>query len=361
STSGQSSSDGFGFSDTRSLGTTLQNSFNASLTRSESSFQGFFSQNSTGSVNDQLHWTSRAADYMLTFDKTYAKQPYGINKEPELQITPHLFMPHFVFPLSPTLTIGQYSEPQTPETTARADLGLSMGPLLYNSFLGAFSATANVHQFAYATGDMKASISQQLTLNTPIGSHITNNISYSENNYNGPGNVPFSTLDVQSNQNTKFASDILRFFNGDVYNLNLSFNTAFNGQAQPVTYQFASRPSHRSYLALQGSFVPGSGQGFTTTNLQFSTPFGRGAWLQFMGDLDWKNKGRIENKSIYYSRIIGDCYEIQVQYNQNSRQVNVTLNLLAFPSRAAGFGINTNGGSIIPASFNGANIFSPGS
>ncbi|HET9096430.1 MAG TPA: hypothetical protein VFN37_07195, partial [Candidatus Baltobacteraceae bacterium] len=170
STSGQSSSDGFGFSDTRSLGTTLQNSFNASLTRSESSVQGFFSQNSTGSVNDQLHWTSRAADYMLTFDKTYAKQPYGINKEPELQITPHLFMPHFVFPLSPTLTIGQYNEPQTPETTARADLGLSMGPLLYNSFLGAFSATANVHQFAYATGDMKASISQQLTLNTPIGS-----------------------------------------------------------------------------------------------------------------------------------------------------------------------------------------------
>ncbi|HEY9180052.1 MAG TPA: hypothetical protein VIO32_04995, partial [Candidatus Baltobacteraceae bacterium] len=100
----------------------------------------------------------------------------------------------------------------------------------------------------------------------------------------------------------------------------------------------------------------GSGQGFGSTNLQFTTPFGNGAWLQFMGDLDWKNKGRIENKSVYYSRIIGDCYQIQVQYNQNSRTVNMTLSLLAFPSHAAGFGINTNGGSIIPSSFNGFNV-----
>lgn len=358
-TAGQSSSDGFGFSDTRSLGPTLQNSFTASTTRSQSTFNGFFSQNSTGSVNDQLHWASQAADYMLTFDKTFAKVPYGINREPELQITPHIFMPHFVFPLQPTLTIGQYNEPQTPETTARADLGLSMGPLLWNSFLGAFSATANVHQFAYGTGDLKASISQQLSLSSPIGSHISNNVTYSENNYNGPASVPFSTLDIQSNQNTKFASDILRFFNGDVYNLNLSFTTSFNGIAQPVSYQFASRPTHQTYLALQGSFMPGVGQGFTTTNVQFSTPFGNGATLQFMGDLDWKNKGRIENKTIYYSRIIGDCYQVQVQYNQDSRQINMTLSILAFPSHAAGFGINTAGGSIIPSSFNGANGFNP--
>jgi hypothetical protein len=102
--------------------------------------------------------------------------------------------------------------------------------------------------------------------------------------------------------------------------------------------------------------VPGSGQGFTPTSLQFTTPFGRDSWLQFAGDLDWKNKGRIENKSVYWSRIIGDCYEIQVQYNQNSRTINMTLSLLAFPSHAAGFGINTNGGSIIPSSFNGLNF-----
>ncbi len=359
STAGQASSDGFGFSDTRSLGTTLQNSFTASLTRSQSTYGSFFTQNSTGSVDDQLHWANSAADYMLTFDKTFAQQPYGINKEPELQIRPNLFMPHFLFPIAPTFTIGEYTEPSTPETTARADLGLTMGPVLYHSILGDFSANATVHQYAYGTGDLKASIQQQMTLNTPIGSHIANNISYTETNYNGPGTVPFSTIDLQNSPNTKYAADILRIFNGDVYNLSLNFTTSFNGQAQPVGYQLATRPSRRSYVALQGTFNPGPGQGFPTTNLQFSTPFGNGSWLQFVGDLDWKNKGRIENKSVYYSRIIGDCYEIQVQYNENSRTVNVTLNLLAFPSHAAGFGINTGGGSIIPSSFNGFNYSGP--
>lgn len=359
STAGQATSDGFGFSDSRSLGATLQNSFTASVTRSQSTYGSFFSENSQGSVNDQLHWANRAADYLLTFDKTFAKTPYGLNKEPELQVRPNLFVPHFLFPIAPQLTIGYYNEPQTPETTLRTDLGLTMGPLLYRSLFGDFSANAIVHQYYYGTGDAKASIQQQLSLNTPVGTHIANDISYTETNYNGPGSVPFSTLDLQNSPNTKYAADILRFFNGDIYNLTLNFTTSFNRMAQPVGYQLATRPSPRSYVALQGSYVPGPSQGFTPTNVQFTTPFGRGSWLQFAGDLDWKNKGRIENKSVYYSRIIGDCYQIQIQYNQNSRTVNMTVNLLAFPSTAANFGISTSGGSIIPSSFNGFNYTGP--
>ncbi|MHB8305998.1 MAG: hypothetical protein ACYDEU_08330, partial [Vulcanimicrobiaceae bacterium] len=81
-------------------------------------------------------------------------------------------------------------------------------------------------------------------------------------------------------------------------------------------------------------------------------PFGRGAQLQFAGDVDWKNKGRIENKTIYYSRIIGNCYEIRVQYNQASRQINVSLEVLAFPSHTANFGINTQGPIIPTGSLN---------
>lgn len=352
STAGQASSDNFGFADTRSFSTTLTNSFTGSLSRSQTTYGSTFSQNSQGQVNDLLHWANRAADYQLTFAKTFAQQPYGINKEPELQIRPNLFLQHFVFPIAPTLTIGQYNEPQTPETTSRADLALNMGPALYHSIFGDFSATVNVEQFAYGTGDLKARIAQQMSLTSTVGSHISNNISYNEQNFNGPGAVPFTGLDVQNSQNVKTASDIFRVFNGDIYNLSLAFTTAFNGVAQPVSYQLATRPSRRSYVQLQGSFYPGPGQGFSSTNVQFSTPFGRGAWLQFLGDVDWKNKARIENKSIYYSRIIGDCYEVQVQYNQNARAVNVTLSLLAFPSEAASFGLTTTG-SIIPTSFNG--------
>ncbi len=352
-TSGQASNDSFGFADSRSFSTTLQNSFTANLSRSQSTYAGSFTQNSTGTVNDLLHWANPAADYQLTFSKTFAQNPFGVvNKEPELQVRPNLFIPHFIFPIAPTLTVGEYSEPQTPETTQRADVALNMGPALYRSFLGDFSATVDVHQYAYGTGDLKASIQQTMSLNSAIGSHVSNNITYNESNYNGPAAVPFSTIDLQNSQNFKTASDILRFFNSDVYNLSLSFTTSFNGIAQPVAYLLATRPSHRSFVQLQGSFFPGPGQGFNTTNVQFSTPFGRGSWLQFLGDIDWKNKARILNKSIYYSRIIGDCYQIQVQYNQNARQVNVTLSLLAFPSHAASFGINTTG-SIIPSSFNG--------
>jgi hypothetical protein len=351
-TSGQASNDSFGFSDSRSFSQTLQNSFTANLSRSQSTYAGSFTQNSTGTVNDLLHWANPAADYQLTFAKTFAQEPFGINKEPELQVRPNIFLPHFLFPFSPMLTIGEYNEPQTPETTQRADLALDMGPALYRSILGDFSATVNVHQYAYGTGDLKASIAQMMTLNSAIGQHISNNITYNEGNFNGPGTVPFNTLDLQNSPNFKNASDVLRFFNGDVYNLSLSFTTAFNGIAQPVAYLLATRPSPRSFVQLQGSFFPGPGQGFNSTNVQFSTPFGRGSWLQFLGDIDWKNKARILNKSVYYSRIIGDCYQIQVQYNENARQVNVTLSLLAFPSHAASFGLNTTG-SIIPSSFNG--------
>lgn len=347
---GQSSNDTFGFTDIHSFRTNLNNNFALTFTRAQNNY-GFASSNSTATVNDQFHWSSKAADYVLTFLKNYMKTPFTLNREPELQVTPYTLFQHFVFPVKTMLTIGNYNEPQTPLSTSRADLSLALGPALYHFLDSDFSASVNVHQFAYGTGDLKASVQQIATLSTTLGNHIVNSITYNETNYNGPTSVPFSTIDLQSPFNYKNGADVLRFFNGDYYNLILNFGTSFNRQAQPVAYQLALRPSHRSYVALGGAFTPGPGNGFYTTNVQFSTPFGNGSTLQFIGDVDWKNKARIINKSIYYSRIIGDCYEIQLQYNQAARQVNLTLSLLAFPSHAAGFGINTTG-SIIPSSFN---------
>jgi hypothetical protein len=353
SSGGQSSSDSFGFTDTRQFGPTMQNSFSANLSRTQNGFTaGTFVSNNTADVNDLFHWSTNALDYQLTYQKTFAQTPYGLNKEPELQITPRLFLQHFVFPIAPTLTIGQYNEPQTPETTSRADLGLNMGPLLYN-FLGSqFTANVQVHQYAYGTGDLKASIAQQMSLTSQIGSHVNNVVSYNENNYNGPGSVPFSTLDLQNSPNLKNATDTIRIYNGEIYNLSVNYTTAFNGIAQPLSYQLLTRPSPRSFVSLTGAFNPGPGQGFLPTNVQFSTPFGNGSMLQFQGDVNWKARDQIQNKTVYYSRIIGDCYELQLSYNQNSRELNATINLLAFPSRAATFGL-TNRGSLIPSGFNG--------
>jgi len=354
SISTQAATDNLGFTESRTFGPAIQNSLSVNFSSSRTSYGlNNASSNSTGSFNDLLQWSNNAAAYTLTYDKNFTRHPYGMNKEPELQIRPYSFFKHFVIPIQSTLVIGEYNEPQTPLSTSRADLNFAFGPALYH-FLGSdLSASVNVHQFAYGTGDMKASIQQYATLSTAIGSHVVNAITYNETNYNGPPFVPFNTLDQQPTFNYKSAADVLRFFNSDFYNLSLSFNTSFNRSAQPVQYQLAVRPSRRSYVALGGAFIPGPGNGFFSTNVQFSTPFGNGSTLQFIGDIDWKNKGRIINKSIYWSRIIGDCYQLQLQYNQAARQLNLTLNLLAFPSHGATFGLNSSG-SIIPTSFNGS-------
>ena len=352
STGSQQVNDSFGFSDQRQITANLQQSSTFSYSRSQSSYGGFFSSNSSGHIDTLTHWSTKGADYQLIFDKTFANQPYGINKLPELQIRPYNFLPHFVFPITSQFTLGQYNEPSNSFTTTRADLGFVFGPVLYKIGGSDFQSTVNVDQFAYGTGDLKAAIRQNMSLSTPIGNHVLNAITYNESNYNGPASVPFQFLDQQPTQNYKGAQDILRFYNGDYYNLTLGFATNFNRMAQPVSYQLALRPSYQSYVLLGGAFSPGSGLGFSSTNVQFSTPFGRGAQLQFAGDVDWKNKGRIENKTIYYNRIIGDCYEIRVQYNQASRQINVSLEVLAFPSHTANFGINTQGPIIPTGSLN---------
>lgn len=353
-TGSQSNNTSYGFTDQRSFSQDLQNNFGVTLSRQASAYGGFTSSNSAANLNELLHWAGHGMDYQLTYAKAFAKTPYGINKEPEIQIKPQRFLPHFVFPITPTFTVGEYNEPQTPETTSRAEFALPMGPLLYKFAGSDFSANVTVQQYLYGTGDEKASVQQQASLTTQAGPHVVNSITYSEDNYNGPAAVPFSTIDVQNGINTKNATDDVRLYNGQIYNLQLSFPTAFNGIAQPVAYVLTTQPSQRSYATFSGSYAPGPGLGFYETQFELSTPFGRGSFLQFLGDVNWKEKSRIENKSIYYSHIVGDCYMIQIQYNQSARTVNVTLSLLAFPSHAASFGL-TNSGSILPSSLNGFN------
>jgi hypothetical protein len=350
----QSSSNSFSFTDTRQITVKLTQAETFQLLRSSTNYGGSASSNASAHFNSLTHLTTAAADYTLTFDKTFSQMPFSYDKLPELQIRPYAFLKHFLVPIQPTFTIGSYSEPSNKFHTTRADLLFVLGPELMKVFGSDFTANLTVHQDAYGTGDLKASILQTMSLSTPIGNHIVNSLSYNESNFNGPAFVPFQFLDQQPSLGNKNAQDLLRFFNGDIYTLTLGFSTNFNRMAQPVSYQISARPSTRSVVLIGGSFSPGSGLGFATTNVQFATPFGRGTTLQFVGDIDWKDKARIINKNIFLSKIIGDCYELRVQYNQASRSVNVTVDILAFPSRSASFGIGQNG-PIIPTTFNFSN------
>jgi hypothetical protein len=291
-------------------------------------------------INTQTSYTTKSADYLFTVNKTDATQPQqvGYDSVPELQINPHINIHNFRYPFQTQFTYGYYTEPQRSFSTERADMMFNW-PIFFKVFHSSdFSETINVHQDLYGTGDAKAVVQENTALTTPIGNHIVNAITYNDSYPMGPANQPFQLLDNLPGA-YKQAQDTLRFFNRDIYALSLASSTGFNRQAQPISYQLNVHPSRRAFLMFGGSWVPGSGNGFNTTNVQASTGLGRNADLQFTTNVDWKNKMRLENKNLYYRITIGDCYQVTASYNQDAKQVNLAFNLLAFPSSAAGFGI----------------------
>jgi hypothetical protein len=360
SVGGQSSSDTLSFTDTRQFNQNLNQTVTYDVSDSSASFAGISSFSNQSEFDYLMQYTTAGADYQVEFDKIFSQMAIGINKIPEFEVRPTDFFQHFFIPLSAALTVGEYSNPSGEGyplalATWRGDANLIVGPAEARIFGSDFEGTVTIDQYAYGTGDLKAAIEQDLSLTTPISQHIVNTLTYNEANYNGPALVPFQYLDQQPTMNTKNAQDMIRLFNDDVYALSLGWSTNFNGIAQPLSYQLTMRPSPRSVVLLSGSFIPGPGMGFETSNLQLSTPFGRDASLQFVTNINWKpSAGTGEffaDKIIYYTRTIGNCYQLLVLYNESQEAINVGLNLLAFPSETAVFNIGQPQ-PVIPTTFN---------
>jgi hypothetical protein len=354
---GQSSSDSFTVTDTRQFNENLNQTTTFDDSDSNASFGGVTSFSNQSEFDYLLQYTTAGADYQMEFDKLYGLETAGIDKIPEFEVRPSDFFQHFFIPLSADLTVGEYSQPSgdgQPESLAtwRGDANLVVGPAEEKVLGSDFQGTVTIDQYAYGTGDLKAAVEQDFSLTTPISSHIVNTATYNEANYNGPALVPFQYLDQQPTMNTKNAQDLVRLFNDDVYAFSMGWTTNFDGVAQPLSYQLSARPSPRSVLLLSGSFIPGPGQGFETTNLQLSTPFGRDASLQFVTNLNWKGPGEmIADKIIYYTKTIGNCYQLLVLYNESQAAINVGLNLLAFPTQTAVFQVGAPQ-QVVPTTFN---------
>jgi len=361
SVAGQSSSDTFTFTDTRQFNENLNQTTTYNVSDSNASFAGVSSFSNQSEFDYLLQYTTQGADYQMEFDKIFAEEATGINKIPEFDVRPTDFFQHFIIPLSADLTVGEYSNPSgegypSALATWRGDANLVVGPAEAKVFGSDFQGTVTVDQYAYGTGDLKAAVQQDLSLTTPISQHIVNTLTYNEANYNGPALVPFQYLDQQPTMNTKNAQDMLRLFNDDVYAFSLGWATNFDGMAQPLSYQLTARPSPRSVVLLAGSFIPGPGMGFETTNFQLSTPFGRDASLQFVTNINWKPSAGgsgefFADKIIYYTRTIGNCYQLLVLYNESQEAINVGLNLLAFPMQTAVFSVGQPQ-PVIPTTFN---------
>lgn len=349
----------YGFTDHHVFSQLLQNDMTVSYTSNSTNY-GITSISQTLHLQTLTHLSTRGLDYDLTYDRYNATTPTNIQKEPELSIRPRgpLFPKLHGLPITGQFTLGDYQDPTANLGTSRGEAKITVGPGLAHVIGSDFSAQLTLQQDAYGTGDLKAQVGQQATLTTPLWGHVVNTISYTDSHVNGPLAEPFKSLDVLG-LGGKQANDVLRIFNGSVYTLSLTASTYFNRQAQAVGYQLTSRPSARSTVLIGGSFTPGPGLGFDRTNVQFATPFGRGSDLQFSTFIDWKNKGRLESKNIYYRHIVGDCYEVRIAYNQDLKQVNLSIDLLAFPSRVANFGISQTGSlnSIIPQNFSSGQFF----
>jgi hypothetical protein len=358
STGQQNTTDNYGISDTYTFSPKLSNALTASYTNNSTSFDGITTSNSTLHFNDDTHLTGNTVDYDFIVDRYDATTPNGVNKLPEVLVRPHgSLFPHLLggIPNTATFTIGEYSDPVAALATQRAEAQLNFGPALYHLPVGDLSATLNIRQDAYGTGDMKAQVEQQINLTTPIGNHFDNILSYSNQHVNGLGNEPFAFDTIGGAY--KNLQEVFKMYNGDVYAFSLQTGTAFNMMAQPVAYQLLMRPSPLSSLTLSGNFTPGSGNGFDRTNVQIITPFGRGSDIQFATFVDWKNHMRLESKNIYLRRVIGDCYEVRVSYNEDLKTVAVTLDILAFPSQGLNFGLGQQNSSIVPQSFATSQFF----
>jgi len=336
----------FGLLDTLTLGKYIQEQINLAYSR-------FLSAATTASdtlhIQSLTHWTTKGADYTLTYDKTdYSANPFGYDTVPQLQIIPHLTMGGFKYVPQIQLTLGEYSEPENHFSTSRFQGEFDEN--YYAKVLGSsdFTASYDLTQDYYGTGDAKAFQQQDASLNTPLGSHFVNSLTYNEQNISGPANVPFQLLD-QLQPDSHSAQENIRFYNKNVYSLTLSTGTDFDRQAQPVNYQLNLQPSPRSYIVIGGFFSPGSGNGFGTSNVQAITPFGRDTTLELTTNVDWKNHERLEDKNIFLNRIIDNCYNLQFAYNQDLKSFNFNIIILAFPGQGSGFGLGGgNTSQIIP-------------
>ena len=356
-----------GFTDQRKLSPNLTQALNLSLTDNEDPAAGIGGSVQSIHINTVTDLVGPGEDFDLTYDRTDSPTPVGIDKEPELLIRPRgqLFPNFSLIPVTGTFAVGNYSEQQTVTTgtpgnllgtgyqvfdTQRAQAALTFGPEVAH-FLGSdLNASVIATQDAYATGDLKAQIQQNASFTTPLGDHVINAITYTEQNTNGPSAEPFNTFDVLSG-NSNQASDLIRIFNGSAYNLTLSSDTLFHRNAQPVTYQLAFMPTFKTAVMIGGAYIPGPGNGFESSTIQISTPVGYESDIQFSTNADWKNKGRLNDKNIYFRKVIGECYEVDVAYNQDLKQVTLAVQLLAFPTQRLNFGLGQSS-SIVPGSLN---------
>jgi len=271
----------------------------------------------------------------------------GLNKVPELTIRTRQFqLDRFRLPLSFTFINGLYDDEYDKVYTTRVEGDLQLGSAFYRiGQNGSFNATATLREDAYGTGDLQGALIQQYNLQEFFGRHFDNTLSYSSQSVRGF--TPLVSFDRLTS--SEGVSDIFDVYNGSIYRLTASANYDFQHRfLSPINYQLNILPNPYASVSLGESYDP-HGTGYSPLAVSLATPLGRNDYFEFAGFYDFKQHG-VQGGTYFLQHTVGDCYQVRIAYRQPLREVDISFNLLAFPSETAGFGINAQG-PILPTSF----------
>ncbi len=282
---------------------------------------------------------------------------FGLQKVPELTLRSRPFqISSLRLPLTVTITDGIYNDTfdyqPTGIKTSRLDITSQLGSAFFpvgpNSDV---TATATVRQDMYGTGDLLGTIGESFSLRTLFGTHADNTLSYDELSVRGY--TPLPSFDSATGQDQ--LGEVLNVYSGSTYRFSASTNYDFHMKLlNPVSYQLLWQPTSVTSLSLGTTYDPNGEAGierpgYGPTNISLATPIGKNDYLEFQGDYDFKLHG-LQDQSYFLTHTVEDCYQIRIAYRQALKEVDFSLNLLAFPNQAVNFGINNNG-PIISQSF----------
>jgi hypothetical protein len=270
----------------------------------------------------------------------------GLQKVPELTVHSRPFsISNIRLPLTFTLTDGVYDDGYDTIVTARHELTGQAGNAIYRIGESAtVSGLLAVRQDLYGTGDERGTLSEQFSLQKFFGRHADNTLAYQMQSVRGY--TPMPAFDLLTGYDE--INDILNIYNGSAYRFTASANYDFKNKfISPISYQLNIAPSPYSNVLLGDSYDP-HGTGYGPLTITMSTPVGRNDYLQFLGNYDFKMHA-LTGQNWFLTHTVNDCYQIRVAYRQPLHEVDISVNLLAFPNQAVNFGLTGN--SLIPQSF----------
>jgi hypothetical protein len=334
---------------------------NISLTSQNTTVPGVSFSHSFG-LDTDTHFSSEAfdGDLVVQTDHGFQYQDIGavttpvlsFQKVPELTLNGRPFEIDQRLPVDVTIIGGDYDDPYEQEAggpvdTSRLEANAQVGSLLMkiggNSDL---TASGDLRQDAYGTGDLRGMFSEDYSLHTLYGDHADTTFSYDVQSIRGF--TPLQSFDGQFPLNQY--TEALNIYNSTYYRFTVSSNYDVLQHLQStINYQLTTQPNPYALLTLGTSFTPIPGQGYGPLSIQLQTPITKTDYFEMAANYDFKLHG-LQDQDYYLTHDVNDCYLVHLAYLQPLHEVDLSVSLLAFPGEGVSFGF-TNTSALLPTSF----------